>query len=300
MLRAASLLRSAALAVLVASLASADDGPKQASFRDFGSHGSAAIVGHVGLPIGATIRLEGRRAPNHKTTNAATLEVIRVNGHAPPVRQPGERIHIQVHNVESLPPNETIVVEGFEFASWVGEPTNWFLEVEFQVARVVSPSAIVLKQRGPRAMVPRAIEIAMPSLAWTIRLDFSGAAHAQYGSLPGDGGFVPPGTFDLPALARALSAAAGGRPSAGPSRLQATAWSLCPADAEPKDCDWQTDALTYASDEQQAVLLRLLEKLEPQWKPDEYGTKRFEELRREHPILPPAAPHAAGGQGPRG
>ncbi|MET0555663.1 MAG: hypothetical protein ABW221_21675 [Vicinamibacteria bacterium] len=285
--RTALLLRST-LAVLLAGAATsaADHGPKEISFRDFGSDGSTALVGHVGLPIGQVVRLEGRRAPNLKTTNAATLEVVRVNGQEPRRRQPDERIHIQVHNVEALPPNETIVLEGFEFASWVGAPTNWFLRVEFQVTNVVSPSAIVLKQRGPQAATPRPLEIATADLAWRLRVDFSGAVHAQYGSAPGDGGFVPPGTIDRPALARALSAAAGGGAPKGPHRLQATASWFCPEDVKAAGCDWRSEALGHPNEEQERILRRLLEELEPQWKPDEYGTRRFEELRRTHPILP--------------
>ena len=290
--RKAPPLRCAALAVLVAATggyrAAADEGPpKEVSFRDLHRDGDAVIIGHVGLPIGRIIRLEGRRARRSKMSNDATLEVLKVNGREPPVREARGRIEIQVHNVDSLPEDETVVVEGFEFARWIGEPaTNWHLGVEFQVAKVVSPSAIVLKERGPRPTAPRAIEVVTPSLLWMIHFELSGAAHAQYGSLPGDGGFVPPGTVDLPALARALSAAAGGGASKGPDRIQVTASSLCPEGAEKEDCDWQSGALEYASDAQQRVVLRLLEALEPQWQADEFGTRRFEELRRKHPIAP--------------
>lgn len=254
--------------------------------REIHRDGAVAIVGSLGLPVGRMVRLEGRRARPSKVTDEATLEVAKVDGREPSVPESRRPVHVHLHNVDSLPADEPVVLEGFEFVRWMGEPgTNWHLAAELQVTSVVSPAGLRLNGRGPGVAPSRALEITTGAPArWMLRFELSGAAHAQYGSLPGDGGFVPPGSVDFSRLARDLASAAGGAAAAGPDRIQVSAWALCAADAV--GCDPPEGSTAPLSDAQQRVVLRLLADLETRWRPDEYGTKRFDELRQRFPIAP--------------
>jgi hypothetical protein len=148
----------AALALLVAGAHSeagaSGDGAKQTvSFRDLTRDGKASIIGNFDLPIGRIIRLEGRRAKPSKLSNPATLEVSKVDGRSfPAVSNPPYSPYIQIHNIDGLPEDRQIVVEGYEFARWVGDPeVNWLIEVDFCVTKVIAPAGLVLKVRtyGP-------------------------------------------------------------------------------------------------------------------------------------------------------
>jgi hypothetical protein len=67
-----------------------------------------------------------------------TLHVTKVNGTAAAKR--GESSLIQIQNVDSLPEGEMIIVEGYEFLSWHGDPEiNWHVEVGFMFTKVVAP-----------------------------------------------------------------------------------------------------------------------------------------------------------------
>ena len=126
----------------------AGDGRREpVSFRDLRRDGPASILGHFGLPVGRIIRLEGRRAQGLKTTNEATLHVTKVEGRDfPPEPDPPYSPHIQVANVRTLPEGEPIVVEGYEFTQWVGDPdVNWHIEVSFHITKVVAPAHLVLR-----------------------------------------------------------------------------------------------------------------------------------------------------------
>ena len=62
----------------------------------------------------------------------------------------GESPWIQIHNVDSLPEDETIIVEGYEFLSWRGDPQiNWHLEVSFMITKVVAPKGLKVNVRMP-------------------------------------------------------------------------------------------------------------------------------------------------------
>jgi hypothetical protein len=93
------------------------------------------------------VRLEGTRARASKMSNASTLNVSKVDGRDIPETHAGYPSSIQVVNVAALPEGETIVVEGYEFARWVGDPeTNWLLAVEFRVTKVVAPPGLSVRE----------------------------------------------------------------------------------------------------------------------------------------------------------
>ncbi|HET9395851.1 MAG TPA: hypothetical protein VFO36_07320 [Nitrospiraceae bacterium] len=126
----------------VQGIAAADRQQQTVWFRDIHREGRAAIIGHFGLPIGRTVRLEGTRAKPSKVTNASSLEVTKVNGQDHP--HPGKELsyppYIQVYNAASLPEGEQIVIEGYEFLRWDGDPDrNWHVDVEFCVTKVIAP-----------------------------------------------------------------------------------------------------------------------------------------------------------------
>lgn len=118
------------------------------SFRDIHRDGKVAVVGHFGIPIGQKVTVEGRRAKPSKVSNEMTLAVSEVNGAAATER--GESPLIQMQNVDSLPENETIVVEGYEFLSWRGDPDiNWHADVSFMITKVISPKGLKINAMKP-------------------------------------------------------------------------------------------------------------------------------------------------------
>ena len=108
-------------------------------FRDIHRDGRVAIIGHFGIPIGQTVTIEGSLAKPSKVSNDMTLYFTKVNGTT--VKEEKWDPYIQVKNVDLLPKDKIIVVEGYEFLSWRGTPEiNWHVEVEFVITKVISPN----------------------------------------------------------------------------------------------------------------------------------------------------------------
>ena len=125
------------------------DKKQSVDFHDIHQDGTVAIIGHFGIPIGQTVTVEGSLAKPSKISNDVTLHFTKVNGTAVEDKKWGS--YIQVRNVDSLPKDETIVVEGYEFLSWRGAAEiNWHLEVEFIVTKVISPSNLKPNQWTPQ------------------------------------------------------------------------------------------------------------------------------------------------------
>lgn len=121
--------------------------PKKVSvdFRDIHRDGPVTVLGHFGTPIGQIVTVEGRRAKPSKVSSEMTLSVTTVDGVADTRR--GDSALIQVQNVDSLPAGEPIVVEGYEFLSWRGDPqTNWHVDVSFIITKVVSPKDLIARK----------------------------------------------------------------------------------------------------------------------------------------------------------
>ena len=117
-------------------------------FRDIHRDGKVAVVGHFGIPIGQNVTVEGSRAKASKVSNEMTLHVAKVNGVA--AAKQGESPLIQIQNVDSLPEDKTIIVEGYEFLSWRGDPQiNWHMEVSFMITKVVAPKSLKVNARNP-------------------------------------------------------------------------------------------------------------------------------------------------------
>jgi len=107
---------------------------------------------------------------------------------------------------------------------------------------------------------------------WTIAFERSGRVHAQYGSLPGDGGYVPEGTVDFAALVKAISATPKKKQHRPQDRIQVV---LHREGEAPATASTLTDS---------SFVEEILLGLETKWKQDPLGT-RFGELRRRHPIV---------------
>ncbi len=122
------------------------DGTK-IDFHDINRDGKIKVMGRFGLPIGQIITLEGKRAENSKISNEQTLVVEKVNGIQ--VEAPEKstwKSWIQIRNVEFLPKEGSIIVKGYEFLDWVGDPLiNWHIEVDFVITEVVAPTNLKTK-----------------------------------------------------------------------------------------------------------------------------------------------------------
>jgi hypothetical protein len=121
-------------------------------FRDIHRDGKVAVLGHFGIPIGQKVRVEGTRAKASKTSNNLTLHFTKVNGvKAPKLGESPWPPLIQIRNVDTLPEDVTITLEGYEALTWVGDPEkNWRLDVDFIVTRVVAP--VGLKVNASRSL----------------------------------------------------------------------------------------------------------------------------------------------------
>ena len=120
-------------------------------FRDLKRSGSAAIIGHFGLPIGQTVKLEGIREKPSKVSNGSTLRVRSVNDEVLPTYHGGGWPPlIQISNIYELPQGVTVVLEGYEFAVWRGSAEkNWHMDVDFMVTRVIGPESLELDVAPP-------------------------------------------------------------------------------------------------------------------------------------------------------
>lgn len=107
--------------------------------QDMHRDGKLHLVDQLGIPVGILIELEGRRAPAYKHTNACTFKIEKIDGKA---FEPQERYDpfVQVANVDELPEDVTLRVEGYEFLEWSGDPMrNWGVSALFVITKVHSP-----------------------------------------------------------------------------------------------------------------------------------------------------------------
>jgi hypothetical protein len=119
--------------------------PTHVSFRDIHREGSVKIIGHFGIPIGTMVKLEGRRAKPSKRSNYLTLHFRSVNDKEV-AGDPRYEPYIQIANVDSLPEDQEIVLEGYETIQWSGAPDiNWHLDVTFVVTKVIEPKDLKLQ-----------------------------------------------------------------------------------------------------------------------------------------------------------
>jgi hypothetical protein len=94
------------------------------------------------------VTVEGHRAKPSKVSNEMTLQVNKVNDVS--IDKPASP-WIQIRNVDSLPKDEPIIVEGYEFISWRGAPEiNWHVESCFMITKVVSPQSLKLNALQPQ------------------------------------------------------------------------------------------------------------------------------------------------------
>ncbi len=138
------------ITVTATAVAGVGSSKQSVDFHDIHRDGRVAIIGHFGIPIGKTVTVEGALAKPSKVSNDVTLHFTKVNGAA--VEEDKKwGSYIQVSNVDALPKDETIVVEGYEFLSWRGSAeANWHLEVEFVITKVISPSNLKPNQWTPQ------------------------------------------------------------------------------------------------------------------------------------------------------
>ena len=124
-----------------AAFAGVDNRRQSVDFHDIHRDGTVAVIGHFGIPIGQIVTIEGSLAKPSKVSNDTTLHFTKVNGI--PVDDKKWGPYIQVGNVDSLPKDATIVVEGYEFLTWTGSPEiNWHTEVGFVITKVISPGSL--------------------------------------------------------------------------------------------------------------------------------------------------------------
>jgi hypothetical protein len=120
-------------------------------FHNIHRDGKVAVLGHFGIPIGQIVTVEGKLAEASKVSNDKTLRFTKVNGVAVAKDESGRWPSlIQIQNVDSLPKHEPIVVEGYEFLSWRGDPQiNWHVEVAFIITKVVAPKGLKVNAWKP-------------------------------------------------------------------------------------------------------------------------------------------------------
>ena len=128
--------------------AGGSDKKQSVDFHDIHKDGTVAIIGHFGIPIGQIVTVEGHLEKPSKVSDEMTLHFTKINGSA--IRENRWGSLIQIKNVDSLPKDEPIVVEGYEFLSWRGAPEiNWNVEVEFVITKVISPASLKLNKWTP-------------------------------------------------------------------------------------------------------------------------------------------------------
>lgn len=141
------------IAAIVTGVFGEEEARKQSvHFRDIHRDGTVSVIGHFGIPIGQIVTIEGALAKPSMVSNDRTLHFSIMNGK--PISKPSEPQRwpplIQIRNVDSLPKEETVVAEGYEFLNWRGDPKiNWHLEVEFMITKVISPANLKLNGRRP-------------------------------------------------------------------------------------------------------------------------------------------------------
>ena len=119
---------------------------------------------------------------------------------------------------------------------------------------------------------PKVKRITVFTGPWIITFELSGAAHAQYGSLPGDGGYVDEGPVDYAKLLKAIKTTPRKDKNEAGDRFQV-------AILHERQTSTKVFTLTDES-----FLEQILRNLESKWKQDPHGT-RFNELKEQHPIV---------------
>ena len=141
------------IGAIVTGVFAGEEGRKQTvHFRDIHRDGTVSIIGHFGIPIGQIVTIEGTLAKPSMVSNQRTLRFAMINGRPVPETNDPQKWPplIQVRNVDSLPKEETIVAEGYEFLDWRVDPNiNWHLEVEFMITKVISPARLKVNDRSP-------------------------------------------------------------------------------------------------------------------------------------------------------
>ena len=143
---------------VVAEVLAKDEKKVSVDFRDIHRDGKVAVLGHFGIPIGQNVTVEGRRAAASKISNEMTLRFTKVNGVAAAKESESPwPLLIQIQNADSLPEDEAIIVEGYEFLSWRGDPqSNWHVDVAFIITKVVSPKGLKVNAWKPERQIVRA------------------------------------------------------------------------------------------------------------------------------------------------
>ena len=136
---------------IVVAVFAKDEKKVSVDFHDIHRDGKVAVIGHFGIPIGQIVTVEGSRAEASKISNGRTLRFTKVNGVAAPKQDesPWPSL-VQVQNVDLLPDDEVIVVEGYEFLRWTGDPeVNWHVEVKFMITKVIAPKSLKVNGSEP-------------------------------------------------------------------------------------------------------------------------------------------------------
>lgn len=120
---------------------------------------------------------------------------------------------------------------------------------------------------------PKIEEVTIFTGTWLITFEPSGQASAQYGSLPGDSGFVDPGTVDFNQLLVDIAKAQRKEKKEPMDRFQIAIRH-----------EGQASILSFTVKDE-TVIEQLLATLDAKWKQHPPGG-RFDELKRRYPIIP--------------
>jgi hypothetical protein len=123
------------------------------------------------------------------------------------------------------------------------------------------------------AAEPKVTGLTVFTGTWLIDIDANGRATAQYGSTPGDSGYVDEGTIDFPSLLQEIANAKRKSAKETGDRFQI---------AVQREGETTTAAFTLADD---SCIERTLAHLDRKWKPHPIG-QRFNELKAKYPIIP--------------
>ena len=158
----------------------------------------------------------------------------------------------------------------FKCPTWCASVMRLFAENEMKTTIIVLLLPILMATVF--AEEPKVQSVTVFTGPWLITLESSGRAHAQYGSLPGDGGYVTNGTVDFASLLKSIMST--------PKKDK----------TEPSDqfqvaihYEGQTSTTGFSLTDT-GFLKRLLGSLDFQWKQDPGGT-RFNDLRKQYPIV---------------
>jgi hypothetical protein len=135
------------------------------------------------------------------------------------------------------------------------------------VANGTAPS----QKPAPASAPVQEIILSRVGKGWTIHFYPDGRAHAQYGSLPGDGASVPEGTVKFDALLAAV------RRLRVEKRVNEDTQVAVRRKGETRTASF------YVSDD--TLFRYLVASFRGKWRPDQGGT-RFHQILKSHPIYP--------------